>query len=132
VRDRLAIRPEGAHEAPLRALAHRLLFQLGMQTNTQPNEPTTRPWDPQLESLSDEVGRLRDHLRVQAHLAGKEAYDGFHRLETQWQDVQTKLQRMRASAEASAKDARNSTVDALEDLRRRYWSLRDRISAKMS
>lgn len=102
-----------------------------MELRPHPDK-TRRPWDPQLEALREEVDRLRDQLRVQAHLAGKEASEGFRGLEMQWLDAQRRLDTLRSSAESAAKAPRRAAVDALEDLRRRYWSLRDRISAKLS
>ena len=86
-------------------------------------------WDPQLDELRDEVRRLRLFLQVQAELVGAEARATLDDLDARWQDIRARTHRFEGRTGARFSAMRDDVVSRLEDLRRRYWSLRDRMLA---
>lgn len=103
-----------------------------MSAMFEPSAPARRPWDPQLQSLRREVNHLHDTLAVQARVGGVEAQAMFLDLERRWMQTNDKLARLEANTEGPAARLREDAVMSLEDLRRRYWALRDRILASTS
>jgi uncharacterized protein (DUF3084 family) len=84
-------------------------------------EPST------LDGLVDELSKLRDELRVRAHLAKLEAEEEWDALEEKWTQLQPKLEAVREDASKASKNVLAALELGAEELREGYRRIRDRL-----
>jgi hypothetical protein len=73
-----------------------------------------------------ELKRMRDELRLEAHLARAEAKDLWVRLENAWPRVEARLREFGRPTEESPEHLARATRELLTELRDGYRSLRER------
>lgn len=83
--------------------------------------------DSVLRDLFDTVKTLRDEIRVQAHLAKRDAADELDHLEEKWQSVDKRRHEIQDVAEETASEARAGLRLVLEELREGYRKIRDSL-----
>lgn len=83
--------------------------------------------NPILRELFDTVKTLRDEIRVQAHLAKKEAADEIERLEDTWQSVESRRHEIQDVAKETASGAQAGLRLVLEELRDGYRKIHDSL-----
>ncbi|MFI5308820.1 MAG: hypothetical protein ACHQ53_15795 [Polyangiales bacterium] len=66
------------------------------------------------------LGKARDELKVQMHLAKAEAREEWTRLETTWQRVQGELKRASSHAKEPVKDMGDAARSLVDELKRGY------------
>ena len=71
---------------------------------------TTTPIQAELRDTLDQLRRLRDELRVQAHLGGMEAKKA-------WDELEPKLAEADRLAEKASEESLKAAVDALRKLK---------------
>jgi hypothetical protein len=72
----------------------------------------------------DDLKRLRDEVRVQAHLLKLEAKDRWTKLEEEWDRLNNELRPIRAAAKNSATEISAAAAMLTQSLREGYESLR--------
>jgi hypothetical protein len=75
------------------------------------------------ESMQRELellGKARDELKVQMHLAKAEARDEWKRLETTWQRVEDEVKRARAQAKEPVKEIGDAARSLIDELKHGY------------
>ncbi len=82
-------------------------------------------WSETFEKEVDDLRRIRDELRVQMHLAGQEAKDGFHALEKRWEQVEAKAKVVAEGAEGAAEDVGEAAKRLLEEFKTGYQRIKD-------
>jgi len=75
----------------------------------------------------DLLGKARDELKLQLHLAKADAKSEWARLETTWQRVNEQLQLTRNGAEQPLKDISAAAKTLLEELRNGYARVREQL-----
>lgn len=90
----------------------------------------TRPqWQSWLENVLTEMGRMRDELQLQLHLAGMDAKDAWDALAEQLQAIEQNLERARQASTTTAGEARLQAHLALMEARDRWSELQPRLQA---
>jgi hypothetical protein len=95
-----------------RSLAHGLHSNRDMQTTTTAKNPL----DAQMRNVLDELGRLRDEIRVQIHLAGMD-------LKKAWDELEPKLAEADRGAENMTEEAFRTAVESLRKAKLFHSSL---------
>lgn len=80
-------------------------------------------WDT-LKNEVDELKRVRDELKVQAHLGKAEAKETWNRLEAHWPTVENKIKEIEASAVDLADELVESTKSLVDEIRQGYQKMR--------
>ena len=71
------------------------------------------------KDLMDELGRLRDEVRLKLNLASKEARDEWEKLEERWEHF-----RRKADLDETAAGVGGSVDDLVDELRKGYERIR--------
>ena len=71
------------------------------------------------KDLMDELGRLRDEVRLKLNLASMEARDEWEKLEERWQQFRSK-----ADLDETAEGVGGSVDDLVDELRKGYERIR--------
>jgi hypothetical protein len=80
-------------------------------------------WQRELELLA----KVRDELKLQAHLARAEVRDELDRLENTYQRVQEQVQMTRGGTEQPVKELSQAAKSLLEELRNGYARVREQL-----
>mgnify|MGYP001565627537 FL=1 len=81
----------------------------------------------QITKAAEHLKQQRDELRVKLHLGKAEAKDEWARLEKQWEEVRPKLDAAREEAGKTAESVGTALSLALEELKKGYERLRNRL-----
>ena len=82
-------------------------------------------WTKTFEKEVEDLRRVRDELKVQMNLAGKEAKDSFADLEKQWEQLEAKARVVGREAEASLEDVGDAAKELLSRVQAGYKRIRD-------
>lgn len=82
-------------------------------------------WNETFSKEVDDLRRVRDELRVQMHLAGQEAKDGFEALERRWEQLEGKAKVVEKGAEASLEEIGDAARLLLDEVKAGYRRVRD-------
>jgi len=80
-----------------------------------------------LDRMLEDLQRQREELNLQMHLAKAEAKDEWQALEQKWQEVKPKLDAAGGEVLKSGVDVLAGLQLTLEELRRGYERVRDRL-----
>lgn len=80
-----------------------------------------------LDRMLEDLQRQREELKLQMHLAKAEAKDEWQALEQKWQEVKPKLDAAGSEAMKSGVDVLAGLQLTLEELRKGYERVRDRL-----
>lgn len=75
----------------------------------------------------DELHKLRDELRVKAHLGRLEAEDAWHDLERRWADLEAKTEQLRRESTDAAADVQTAASLLLAELKEGYRDIKRRV-----
>lgn len=81
----------------------------------------------QMTKALEQLKQLRDELQVKLHLAKADAKDEWSRLENQWQEVKPKLEATREEAGRTAESVGAALGLAIDELKKGYERLRNRL-----
>lgn len=79
------------------------------------------------DRMLEDVQRQREELNLQLHLAKAEARDEWQALEQKWQELKPKLDAAGSEAMKSGENALTGLQMALEELRKGYGRVKDRL-----
>lgn len=91
------------------------------------SESTATDGRSRLERLLEELQRERDELRVRAHLLGAEVKEEWHHAEHRWEQIEPKLERLRAGTRESAQDIGAAVAQLAEEIAAAYRRVRDAL-----
>jgi hypothetical protein len=80
-----------------------------------------------ITKAAEHLKQQRDELRVKLHLGKAEAKDEWARLEKQWEEVRPKLDAAREEAGKTAESVGTALSMAIEELKKGYERLRNRL-----
>jgi hypothetical protein len=81
----------------------------------------------QIIKAAEHLKQQRDELRVKLHLAKAEAKDEWAKLEKQWEEMRPKLEAAKEEAGKTAESVGTALGLALEELKKGYERLRNRL-----
>ena len=81
----------------------------------------------QIIKATEHLKQQRDELRVKLHLAKAEAKDEWARLEKQWEEMKPKLEAAKEEAAKTAESVGTALGLAVEELKKGYERLRNRL-----
>lgn len=76
--------------------------------------------------------KLRDEIRVQAHLAKAEAKDKLARLEAKWPDVESRFRMLEQSSGQAVDSVMQSARDLMDELKSGYETLKRELTPSSS
>ena len=82
-------------------------------------------WSETFSKEVDDLRRVRDELRVQMHLAGQEAKDGFEGLERRWEQLEARAKVVEQGAEASLEEIGDAARLLMDEIKAGYRRVRD-------
>lgn len=77
-----------------------------------------------LDKEVEELRRVRDQLKVQAHLGKAEFKDAWARLEAHWPKVEEKLKKLESETSEFKDELLESAKDLVEEIRQGYLRMR--------
>ena len=75
----------------------------------------------------EEVRKIRDELRVKAHLGRLEAEEKWHELEGRWEDLEAKARQIGRESGEKLEDVRAAAKLLTDELREAYRGIKSRI-----
>ena len=75
----------------------------------------------------DELRKIRDELRVKAHLGKLEAEDAWHELEGRWEDLEAKADQLRRESGESMEDIKTAAKLLASELRDGYKEIKRHV-----
>ncbi len=82
-----------------------------------------------LDQELEELGRLRDEIRVKAHLGRLEAEERWEELERRWEDLEAKARQVARESGEALQDVRSAAGLLVEELRGAYQDIRRRLTS---
>lgn len=87
----------------------------------------TRDFSTWIREELDDLGRVRDELKVQTHLAKADLRDAWERLEQRFQDLEQHGRRVAHAADGPMRELESDARKLARDLRDGYRRIRDAI-----
>lgn len=84
-------------------------------------------WRERLEEEADALRRVRDELKVQAHLGAAEAKDSWQQLEERWHQLEAKLKLLGDSSKESLEDIGEAAKLLAEEIRDGYQHFKNLV-----
>jgi CBS domain-containing protein len=88
--------------------------------------PAPRDWRERFEAELDELRRVRDELKLQAHLGKADARDVWERLEHRYAELEAQVKHIALRSEAPLHEIGESARKLMDELRNGYRELRRR------
>lgn len=86
-----------------------------------------RDWSARFAEEVEDLRRVRDELRVQIHLGRREARERWEELEERWEHLEGRLRELRRETRESLEDVAGAARHLVDEIRRGYRRLRERI-----
>ncbi len=83
--------------------------------------------DSQFNNDFDELRKIRDEMRVKAHLTLLEAEDAWHELEERWEDLEAKAKQLSRESGDALEDVSAAAKLLVGELRQAYLDIKRRI-----
>lgn len=82
-----------------------------------------------LQRELEELSRLRDEIRVKAHLGRLEAEERWEELESRWEDLEAKTRQIARESGEAIQDVRSAAGLLVDELRDAYQDIRRRLTS---
>lgn len=80
-----------------------------------------------LSKAFERLERERQELRLQLHLGGMEAKEGFDQLEGRWEKLRGRMKQVGEEAEDVGEDVKSAVGLLFDELERGYKSIREKL-----